>query len=273
EVEPNVPIHPAAAEDLTINGSSAWGTIARVVKVRPGVAWVDASTWSGYVLDADTQPPLEREVMERLGHVEEVENGWWREGAPAGAVAGAWPEECVRALARADRLTQARAAEQLRRDVVATARALGLSDEARQQVVARWDRATVTDVEEVPYDDERGPGPVAPERSGRAGTQRTAGPGGRAERPGVVDEGGPVEGPGAGDGDRPSAAGEAREIAGRDLVDLPAPGQGPGPGEVLDRSEERRVGKEGRSRRADDTYKGKHRSSPRTGTETSDSSN
>src|SRR5699024_6297967 len=126
------------------------------------------------------------------------------------------------------------AAEQLRRDVVATVRALGLSDEARQQVVARWDRATVTDVEEVPYDDERGPGPVAPERSGRAGTQRAAGPGRRAERPGVVDEGGPVEAPGAGDGERPSAAGDAPEPAGRDLVDLPAPGQGPGPGEVLD---------------------------------------
>lgn len=123
----DVPIAPAAASDLAIEGLSVWGTIARVVEVRPGVAWVDASSWSGYVVDATTQAKLPAAALgARLGRSAEVEAGWWREGAAAGIVAGTWPEDCVRALARADRLTPARAAEQLRRDVVAGARAIGL---------------------------------------------------------------------------------------------------------------------------------------------------
>ena len=52
----------------------------------------------------------------------------------------------MRALARADRLTPARAAEQLRRDVVAGARAMGWSTRTLPETVARWDRATITDV-------------------------------------------------------------------------------------------------------------------------------
>lgn len=224
-VEPTVPLAPAAAQDLVVNGLSVWGAIARVVEVRPGVAWVDASSWSGYVLDEDAQRSMPTSIGARLGRAEEIEGGWWREGAAAGIVAGTWPQECVQALATSDRLTAARAAEQLRRDVVAGARTMGLHGRAIQEVVARWDRATVTDVEEVPDDTERRPGTVDPERGGRAGTQREAEPGERADRAGVVAPEGPVEAARAGDGGGPRAAGDPSEPAGSDLVDLPAGGQ------------------------------------------------
>lgn len=234
DAEQSVPIAPAAAEDLAVNGLSVWGTIARVVPVRRGVAWIDASHWSGYVLDSDTQEGMPTSIGSRLGRSDEVEGGWWREGAAAGVVAGAWPDDCVQTLATTDRLTFSQAAEQLRRDVLAAARAMGLERTAMNELVARWDRATVTDVEEVPDVRERRPGTVNPERGGGTGTQRAADAGERTDRSGVVGTERPVAVAGAGDGDGPSRSGNTFEPAGSSLLDVPSGGPGPVAGEVLD---------------------------------------
>ena len=233
----DVPIAPAAASDLAIEGLSVWGTIARVVEVRPGVAWVDASSWSGYVVDATTQAKLPAAALgARLGRSAEVEAGWWREGAAAGIVAGTWPEDCVRALARADRLTPARAAEQLRRDVVAGARAIGLDTRALQEAVARWDRATITDVEEIPGEPQRRAGAVGSERGLSGGTDGAAAAGAGRELADMGGPEGPVETSGAGDRSRSGTAGDTSQPPRSDFVDLPGSGEGPATGEVLDTS-------------------------------------
>lgn len=132
---------------------SPWGKVLRIVDVARGVHWIDGVDRSGYWVSPGAQSEVYEVARNKSAH---TRGGWYAEGVDAGAVIARWPDETAGALSRADAVSWDDAVAQLRRQAMEAIKFIGeeMADGTFVlQLVERFDRLTVTDVEDVPSED------------------------------------------------------------------------------------------------------------------------